>query len=130
MNKIISAGGIITRTKEGELQILVIKREQGKFSFPKGHVEENETVEEAATREVLEETGFQAKIIGRSNTVSRTSHDSDYTECEKIIHYFRMEIDPGSIQFPHDQECSWQNVGYLKGQLLFKEEKVLLQGVL
>ena len=45
-------------------KVLVIKHNRGHYGFPKGHVEDNETEEETAIREVKEETNVDAKIIG------------------------------------------------------------------
>lgn len=45
------------------LQVLIVRQKQGHFSFPKGHMELNETEEETALREVKEETRLDVKII-------------------------------------------------------------------
>lgn len=44
-------------------KVLVVRMLDGHYGFPKGHVEENETEEETAIREVKEETNCDAKII-------------------------------------------------------------------
>ena len=44
-------------------KVLVVKHLDGHYGFPKGHVENNETEEETAIREVKEETNCDAKII-------------------------------------------------------------------
>jgi len=44
-------------------KVLLIKQVDGHISFPKGHVENNETEEETAIRETLEETGLNVEII-------------------------------------------------------------------
>ena len=55
----IQAAGGFVKNKQGE--VLMIYR-RGKWDFPKGKVEKNETIEEAAIREVKEETGVSAAI--------------------------------------------------------------------
>lgn len=45
--------------------VLIIEQFQGFFSFPKGHVEGNETEEETAIREVKEETNIDIEIISK-----------------------------------------------------------------
>ena len=42
--------------------VLIIKHKNGHIDFPKGHVEGDETLEEAAVREVFEETGINCSI--------------------------------------------------------------------
>lgn len=53
-----SCGAIVYRYLNGELYILMIQMNVGHWSFPKGHVEKNETEIETATREVKEETNI------------------------------------------------------------------------
>ncbi|MBX5484810.1 MAG: NUDIX hydrolase [Myxococcaceae bacterium] len=58
-----SAGGVVVREHEGVLEVAVI-RPRGKqvWALPKGHVDKGEKPEEAAAREVLEETGLRAHL--------------------------------------------------------------------
>ena len=44
-------------------KVLMVHQINDIWGFPKGHVEENETEEETALREVYEETGIRARII-------------------------------------------------------------------
>ena len=54
-----SCGGIVYRKFHGNTEILLIKHiKSGYWSFPKGHVENSETEEETAKREIKEETGI------------------------------------------------------------------------
>lgn len=59
-----AAGGVVVRVRDGELQVLLIDDRYGRVSFPKGHLEPGESWEVAAIREVEEETGISARIIG------------------------------------------------------------------
>ena len=58
-----SAGGVVQEEKR--LLLVKVKNLEGKiaWTFPKGHLEEGETAEEAALREVEEETGYQCEIL-------------------------------------------------------------------
>lgn len=54
-----SCGAIVYRKSHGNTEILLIKHvNSGHWSFPKGHVEGNETELETAQREIKEETGI------------------------------------------------------------------------
>lgn len=53
-----ACGAIII--KDGK--VLLIKQNDGYWGFPKGHVEENETEEQTAIREVKEETNIDVEI--------------------------------------------------------------------
>ncbi|MCH5324084.1 MAG: NUDIX domain-containing protein [Eubacterium sp.] len=58
-----SCGGIVYRKFHGNTEILLIKHiKSGYWSFPKGHVEDGETEEETAAREIKEETDIDVMI--------------------------------------------------------------------
>lgn len=55
-----TAGGVIFRhTKEGHLEILLIQDAKDRWTIPKGHIEEGETAQETARREIGEEAGLK-----------------------------------------------------------------------
>lgn len=70
MNKIktyfeIEAGAVITKLDGAELKFLTIYRvKMNDYTLPKGHLKENESLEEVAAREVFEETGHEVEIGG------------------------------------------------------------------
>ena len=59
------AGGIVYRVEDGRAEILLVtaRRRPDEWVFPKGHIEAGETPEQAALREVQEESGVTAAII-------------------------------------------------------------------
>ena len=54
-----SAGGLVVR----DAQILLIATQAGRWQLPKGHIEKGETPEQAAVREVREETGVRGRVV-------------------------------------------------------------------
>ena len=56
-----SCGAIVFN--ENTEKILLVKMHNGNWGFPKGHIENNETKEKTAIREVFEETNINIKII-------------------------------------------------------------------
>ena len=62
MKKEKSCGAIVYRYNAGDLYILMIQMNIGHWSFPKGHVEENETEVQTAVREVKEETNIDVLV--------------------------------------------------------------------
>jgi mutator protein MutT len=100
--KIIAAGGLITNEKN---ELLIMFR-RGKWDLPKGKVDEGETLEAAAVREVQEETGVKNLTLGK--LVGITNHE--YFEKrlkENVIketHWFAMYADGESKLIPQTEE--------------------------
>ena len=86
-----SAGAIILREIEGELKIALAQhqRTDKTWVLPKGHVEEGESIEEAALREIHEETGLDnVQLIIQLGTVMRESIKRNGDLEQKTIHFF------------------------------------------
>ena len=86
-----SCGAVVFRFINGERRFLLIKNKRScHWGFPKGHVENDETDEETAKREVLEETGIHIKIF------PGFKHKSEYTirgRIEKSVLIFLATTD-------------------------------------
>jgi ADP-ribose pyrophosphatase YjhB (NUDIX family) len=68
-----SSGGVVLNSIN---QIALVLQKSGTWSFPKGHVEENESPEQAARREIAEEAGItQLELIKPLGSYHRTSMD-------------------------------------------------------
>ena len=86
-----SAGAIILREIEGELKIALAQhqRTDKTWVLPKGHVEEGESIEAAALREIHEETGLDnVQLIKHLGTVMRESIKRNGDLEQKTIHFF------------------------------------------
>jgi 8-oxo-dGTP pyrophosphatase MutT (NUDIX family) len=61
-----TAGGIVfRRNKKGEVEFLLIQDHKDRWTIPKGHIEEGETAQQAAQREIGEEAGLMnTEILG------------------------------------------------------------------
>lgn len=54
-----TSGGIVfRRTKKGDIEILLIQDSKDRWTIPKGHIEEGETAQQTARREIGEEAGL------------------------------------------------------------------------
>ena len=58
---IIKKAGCILVNLENKKIALVLRK--GDYSFPKGHLEDGETIKECAIRETIEETGHEVEIL-------------------------------------------------------------------
>lgn len=61
-----TAGGIVfRRNKKNEIEILLIQDAKDRWTIPKGHIEEGETAQQTAVREIAEEAGLsETEVIG------------------------------------------------------------------
>lgn len=63
MKKEFSCGAVVYTKVNGAIRYVIIQSRGGGYGFPKGHMEEGETEQETALREVKEETGLSVKLI-------------------------------------------------------------------
>ena len=113
VKKEISAGGIVLRRSSGCNQVLLIKDRVGRYALPKGHIDPGETEEEAALREVWEETGIRCEIIRKIGSVKYTYQNKYGDIVEKEVFYYLMKSVSGEIK-PQDGEtldCFWVAAG-------------------
>lgn len=73
------AGAIAVRIAERNPEVLVVqaRKDPRHWIFPKGHIERDETPEAAATRELLEETGVEGRVLGYAGTLRFDSGGED-----------------------------------------------------
>lgn len=111
----LSAGGIVFRRSGGNLSFAVMKDSYDKWTFPKGHVESGEDVEEAAARETLEELGLDQvrllEYLGKIDIWFRDKFHKKGQLIHKDIHYYLFEAPEGSELHPdpeeHVYEAKW-----------------------
>ena len=99
---IIAAGGLVYNEKD---ELLMIFR-RGKWDLPKGKLDEGETIEDCAVREVIEETGLTTVI--RGDLIGITYHQYfDKWINEEVIketHWYRMEAPGDQKLTPQTEE--------------------------
>jgi len=105
-----SAGGVVYRLHEGGALFLLIKDSYQNWGFPKGHLETGERAEEAAMREVREETGIDDLAMrGRIETIDWYFRFRGQL-IHKVCHFFLMETRESST-LPQRAEgitaCRW-----------------------
>lgn len=98
INKKISlcGGGVVFRKLNGVIYFLLQEHKKLGWVLPKGHCEQNETPEQAAIREVFEETGFSfLNTKGKIGQMSYEVKDEEKEQTEiKTIYYYLFEMTP------------------------------------
>ncbi len=99
MDEIVASGGVVIDTKSADspLVLLVHRPEYDDWSFPKGKLDAGETIEQAALREVKEETGLDCRIIQSLSPIRYSYRNRSGRIRQKIVHYFLMEPVAGRI---------------------------------
>jgi len=120
----VSAGALIERIDKGEKQILLVEHRDNTYVFPKGHIEPNESAEEAAKREIYEETGYSTTAISKNlGSIIRHSITPNGNIVFKTIQMFSATIDPKSNTGKHEEEYEWISVDKVSDKLRYKEDK-------
>lgn len=100
----VSAGGVVVR--DGRCVVIVPTRRAADGSkvlaLPKGHPEPGESLEEAALREVREETGVTAELAGPLGEV-RYWYQREGRRIAKRVEFFLLRYVSGSVD-DHDHE--------------------------
>lgn len=129
MKREFSAGGIVFNS---EGKILVTQHSQNKhWSFPKGWIDEGESPEQAALREVKEEGGVVSEIVSKLGS-NKYVYTLEGEKIFKIVTYFLMKYKSGDPK-DHDWEVSeanWYTPEDAFKQLTFSQDKGLLKKAL
>lgn len=115
MNWEKSCGAIVFTRKAGQLLFVIVEEQSGACSFPKGHMEGNETETETARREIWEETGLQPEFLNGFRQ-QEEYHLSEKPGTWKRVTYFLAEFgdeplipQEGEIRkvylLPYEQAC-------------------------
>lgn len=98
MRREISAGGLVCNRKTGKF--LLILDLKNRWTLPKGHLEKGETVNEAALREVSEETGIpegKLKIVKKLG-VTKYVYGRGKSRTFKMVTFYMMVTDVVSVK--------------------------------
>ena len=115
MRREFSAGAVLVRRLNGRWMLAAIRpggRPAGLWALPKGQIEEGEPAEAAALREVAEETGVQARSLGKLGDV-RYVYTWEGERIFKIVSFFLARYASGRLgdvpeEFRHEvEEARW-----------------------
>ena len=129
----VSAGGLVIDLSGtrglliGRLDVKDSSRERLLWSLPKGHIEEGESPEEAAKREVKEETGIEGEIA-RSLGIIDFWFMAGGKRIHKTVHHFLFREKGGALapQVTEVDEVAWFPLTEIIEHLAYPDEKKLI----
>jgi ADP-ribose pyrophosphatase YjhB (NUDIX family) len=98
------------------------------WSLPKGHIEAGETAEEAAVREVEEETGIIGRVVAPLGTIDFWFVAED-RRVHKTVHHFLLRALGGELSDSDVEvsEVAWVPLEELESRLAYADERRLIR---
>ena len=134
MRREFSAGGVLVR-REDKHWLMAAIRPAGKpdvWALPKGRIDEGETGEQTALRELAEETGAHGRSLGKLGDVRYWFH-WEGERVFKVVSFFLLEYESGELgavadEFRHEiDEVSWLRLDDAQALLTHKGEREMAE---
>jgi ADP-ribose pyrophosphatase YjhB (NUDIX family) len=129
-----SAGGLIVENGEfGQRAALIARHDRrGRlvWSLPKGHVEQGETPEITAVREVAEETGIEGRVVAPLGVIDFW-FVAEGRRIHKTVHHYLLLAEGGELSDEDIEvvEVAWVPLGELAQRLAYDDERRLVDQV-
>jgi 8-oxo-dGTP diphosphatase len=122
--EILAGGGVVwRRVAEGFVVVLIHRPAYDDWSLPKGKVEGDESVEQAALREVEEETGLRCQLGGE--VVSARYRDRHGRP--KTVRYWAMRPIGGELAPSHEVDAAvWKELSAARTALTYPHDRAVL----
>ena len=121
-----SCGAIIYKYENSKLYILLLKHNQGHWSFSKGHVENEETEKETALREIKEETNLDVCIDNNFRYI--TTYSPKENTIKDVVYFVATPLnDDIKIQEKEISEISWYSAIEALDKITYDNDKQVLK---
>lgn len=128
--KTYQSAGIITYcVTNNTIEYLILQYKAGHWEFPKGKLEKNESLQEAAVRELKEETGLTATLIdGFQETFFYYFTDYDHQKAKKDVILFIGKTHSKNITLSHEhKDFAWLTYQEAIERVTFDNAKAILK---
>lgn len=132
-----SAGGFVLAADGSECVALIGRKTRSgrlEWCVPKGHPEGDESLEEAAVREVSEETGLSCEIVAPLGAID-FKFQANGRLIHKTVHHFLMRQTGGELTIENDpdheaDDVQWVALDDLSGILTHENERKMARGAI
>jgi 8-oxo-dGTP pyrophosphatase MutT (NUDIX family) len=124
-----ASGGVVYRYGEGGLEFLLVHRPRyDDWSLPKGKLDDGESWEAAAVREVEEETGIRGRVLAALGTIDYWFVAED-RRIHKTVHHYLLEASGGQLSDDDVEvdEVAWVPLAELTDRLAYAGERRLAE---
>jgi 8-oxo-dGTP pyrophosphatase MutT (NUDIX family) len=130
-----SAGGLVIDGIDGprEDQVAALigrldRRGRMLWSLPKGHIEQGETAEQTAIREIAEETGIQGSVLAALGSIDYW-FVTEGNRVHKTVHHYLLRFSGGELSDDDIEvsEVAWVPVKELPSRLAYADERRLAE---
>jgi 8-oxo-dGTP diphosphatase len=120
-----AAGGVVWRRTGDELEVLLVHRPRyNDWSLPKGKLDAGETHEDAARREVAEETGFAVEL----GDELASARYRDNRSRRKTVRYWAMTVTAGEFVANHEtDEVRWLALDRARDWLTYAHDVLIVE---
>lgn len=126
-----SAGGLVV-DDHGRAALIGRLNRRGElaWSLPKGHLEEGETLEAAAVREVNEETGIRGRVIAPLGVID-FYFTAENRRVHKTVHHYLLKAEGGELSAADLEvdDVDWVPLAEVTERLAYADERRLIAQV-
>lgn len=120
----VSAGGVVF----DDDKVLLLRKPNDEWVMPKGHLEPGETPEQAAVREVFEETGLRPNVVGKVGSTRYRFRSASGEIRRKVVQWYYMKALDGQLSIePTFVEGVFLPYQVAERTLTFENDREILQ---
>ena len=121
-----SAGMVVFRKTEQAREYLLLHYPHGHWDLPKGKIEKGESEQEAALRELEEETGLHATILDGFQEAVSYIFSCEGERIKKTVYFFVAQAEAGPVTLSHEHiGYEWLSYADALKRLTFENARFL-----